>query len=787
MADSSLTIGLGADSSKLRADLAVAQAEVRQFGNELRAAAKESLATGDKTQVAELAGKYDAATKNVTQLKGALAATNSEVQQHSGHLQTLRGHLDTVHQGFGKLHEGVTRAGAAMSNLATSVFPGFKEILALGTIATGAGLYSVVRGAAEWAHGIEATALQLGTSEKMVMAWGKAAKLAGVDSGVLNTALARFSINLEKAADAQRKLAIEGATLKATAGDGVALRGGRNDARGAPAGKLAEPGGGSVAEISQFIDQGAALHASLQKANEEQVKLGRAPLPGAGDSLDTYLGGILSLLQKGGKEADEMRERLVKMGAAIPARTTSEALKRLEPGYIDDFTKLGVSTIDPLSLRTKPNAEALGQFAEGFKKLDDSAGLKVLREKFGRGAIDPQFVALLKEGREGLFKYADAWKKMGVDVETGSDESVQAGAKLFKTIIQFESAVSRVKKTIGLAFGDVFGPVFEHMADGIEAALPEIKKFATTVAQDLRGMFSGTSLQGFLSELRQFIVSMMSLGSAVKGVADWFGRLFGASGYTVLAVAAFAAMSGILVPLAALIAVGGAFGAGIVALGVGLVVIWRNAGGITAAFDGLWTLLKAVAGYIAGEFSAAWTATWEAFIAPVTRAVNAVVGAIQTVIDKAKAAASAVASALGLGGGSAAPVAEAAIPGKAAGGYISGPGSGTSDSILARVSNGEFVMRAAAVSRIGAGNLQRMNDLGGYAAGGLIGRGPSLPSFAEGGMVSSRAPVHLHLGGKSYALHGSESVVDSLVGAAHGQQMRSAGVKPSWYGGRPGG
>ncbi len=46
----------------------------------------------------------------------------------------------------------------------------------------------------------------------------------------------------------------------------------------------------------------------------------------------------------------------------------------------------------------------------------------------------------------------------------------------------------------------------------------------------------------------------------------------------------------------------------------------------------------------------------------------------------------------------------------ASGGYVSGPGTGTSDSINARLSDGEFVMRAAAVDRFGVGMLSRMND-----------------------------------------------------------------------------
>lgn len=43
------------------------------------------------------------------------------------------------------------------------------------------------------------------------------------------------------------------------------------------------------------------------------------------------------------------------------------------------------------------------------------------------------------------------------------------------------------------------------------------------------------------------------------------------------------------------------------------------------------------------------------------------------------------------------------------GGYIQGPGTGTSDSIRTKISNGEFIMRAAAVKAIGVQNLNRMN------------------------------------------------------------------------------
>lgn len=66
--------------------------------------------------------------------------------------------------------------------------------------------------------------------------------------------------------------------------------------------------------------------------------------------------------------------------------------------------------------------------------------------------------------------------------------------------------------------------------------------------------------------------------------------------------------------------------------------------------------------------------------------------------------------------------AAAAARGYATGGFISGPGTSTSDSILARLSNGEYVMRADAVRMFGTGLLDQMN----------AGR---LPAFAQGGPV----------------------------------------------------
>ena len=63
---------------------------------------------------------------------------------------------------------------------------------------------------------------------------------------------------------------------------------------------------------------------------------------------------------------------------------------------------------------------------------------------------------------------------------------------------------------------------------------------------------------------------------------------------------------------------------------------------------------------------------------------------------------------------------------KASGGPVFGAGTGTSDSIPAMLSNGEYVINAKAVRRIGLPLLNALNN--GYASGGFIGGGDSSSS-----------------------------------------------------------
>lgn len=100
----------------------------------------------------------------------------------------------------------------------------------------------------------------------------------------------------------------------------------------------------------------------------------------------------------------------------------------------------------------------------------------------------------------------------------------------------------------------------------------------------------------------------------------------------------------------------------------------------------------------------------------------------------------------------------------ATGGYISGPGTGTSDSIPALLSNGEYVIRAAAVRKLGKNALDLLN------------RGIPIPRFADGGMVGTVASLDtgprslgsldINLGGDVFQVFADSGQADGIRLAA---------------------
>ena len=126
----------------------------------------------------------------------------------------------------------------------------------------------------------------------------------------------------------------------------------------------------------------------------------------------------------------------------------------------------------------------------------------------------------------------------------------------------------------------------------------------------------------------------------------------------------------------------------------------------------------------------------------------------------------------------------------AGGGHIRGPGTGTSDSIAAWLSNNEFVVKAKSVAKYGLGFMNAVNSgrfkMPRFNMGGLnmIAPSPGRSHFVDGGPVKTGRPISLSIFGETFdGLTAPDDVADRLSRFAINRQVRSAGRKPSWVGG----
>lgn len=121
------------------------------------------------------------------------------------------------------------------------------------------------------------------------------------------------------------------------------------------------------------------------------------------------------------------------------------------------------------------------------------------------------------------------------------------------------------------------------------------------------------------------------------------------------------------------------------------------------------------------------------------------------------------------------------------GGLVRGPGTHTSDSILAWLSNNEFIQPAKAVQFYGLDFMEAVrkmqlprNFFEGFNMGGLVREMVgSIPKFAQGGQAQM-APVTLVIDRQRFNMSASADTVKALNRYAISTQVTSGGRKPSW-------
>lgn len=219
---------------------------------------------------------------------------------------------------------------------------------------------------------------------------------------------------------------------------------------------------------------------------------------------------------------------------------------------------------------------------------------------------------------------------------------------------------------------------------------------------------------------------------------------------------------------------------------------WILSGGIQKAWSELTTLLTQRWTEFVNGLQPLWEGlSWDNLFTNVSNAWDTVVNALQTSWQNFLAFLQANPAKLdvsGTGGNIVAPTG-------AQGGLLRGPGTSTSDSILARLSTGEFVVRAKAVQWYGADLLRAINSMRlprdfmrGFNMGGLVDDmvrslvPGAIPRFAAGGLASGNMrPVILNINGQQFGgLQGTLDAVGQLERFAVLSNLRATGRSPGW-------
>lgn len=123
----------------------------------------------------------------------------------------------------------------------------------------------------------------------------------------------------------------------------------------------------------------------------------------------------------------------------------------------------------------------------------------------------------------------------------------------------------------------------------------------------------------------------------------------------------------------------------------------------------------------------------------------------------------------------------ASVPGRAGaaeGGLISGPGTGTSDSIWARISNGEFVVKAKAVAHYGADFFHRLNAMRtpamAFAGGGMYGGGRGSSSSVFNNQRSNHNVFNINVsGGSAGDRRTATQIKNEIIHSLRSEEMRN--------------
>lgn len=413
------------------------------------------------------------------------------------------------------------------------------------------------------------------------------------------------------------------------------------------------------------------------------------------DELATYQ---TTMMDKVEKQRKENLDKLVADTAKANAEVRGDYKSLADAEYQSTLDALDKERDERLKAvaKNKDDKEAMAAVEDWYTAQTEAAAQKradAYRESFDRQVeyaikahdmIQLQGILSSQEGKdsrdwdgrtEAMQRYYDLWKAANVSV----DEQMTAVAEKAQTGLQdFFTNLFTGENSFTDSILDLFDSIMLEIVNQIT------DKWAAQIVTSLFGGFLGgnNGAQGG---------GLSIIGDAAMGGLLNIGSIFGGGGN---------GQEGIGI---------GDITTGVTALGTGLKTANSALsifGGTTGSASTLLTGFNAVQGVLNATTKPAESATTiYATMAMNTLSASAMI---------ASAALQSMSAAGGIG-----------IFGLATGGYIHGPGTSTSDSIPAMLSNGEYVINADAVSRVGAPLLDAINQ------------GRSIRHFASGGLVSS--------------------------------------------------
>jgi hypothetical protein len=595
---------------------------------------------------------------------------------------------------------------------------------------------------------------------------------------------------------------------------------------------------GGAPAIQEAIERHSALGKEVVGLSREMTALAKNAGVLLPQSLSVLAHSILRTAGEFGPAGEKMRESLRAMGLDVPPVTTWEALRMQVKGFQMDLGRLVPTwklVHDRLGDHLVPKTlqEALGDIADRLRRMPAQMRAAFAYEHLG-GRYGARLLPLLSQGREEIQDMIGDLSKLGILI---TPAQTVIGAKLVESLTNLRHAVANTRTALAIGLAPAMKPALDALTQAIGGNMQAIEAWAGRIAaQAAPGMIElAHAIEGTIGPAQvqtQWVKTLIGVWEGFRGIATNAAAAFQYLGGWVDYVAQalnrvfgthFTGQS--LLWLGLLGKVTGAFG--LLRVGVGMVIdifrnfvsipfaflgqvvrdfglIWRTArlvgAGVRAAVEGFKLMRAAmtavgsaemfapllaalgpagavIAGLAAiGAVVLSLTGQWGGFFKFMEEGWENLVGTVKAFIFMVESAAKAFGRLLHGGAAAAAGAGGPIVPGYAAGGLVGGRGA--TDSVWARLTPGEFVLRPAAVAAIGLSSLAMLNS-GALAP-------PSL-RFANGGLVPGRAAAgRAHSGftivldGKSFRAQTDRETAEGLVRTARNHRLAQIGRKPSW-------